>query len=44
MRNAIDACLRAPEHYSASPQWMDELDSVSEGSSTTLGAYHRPWQ
>jgi collagenase-like PrtC family protease len=44
MRQAIDRCLQDPEQYRAAPQWMGELDSVSEGSQTTLGAYHRPWQ
>ena len=44
MRAAIDSCLRDPEHFQPRDQWMQELDSVSEGSQTTLGAYHRPWQ
>jgi putative protease len=26
------------------PQWRSALDSLSEGSQTTLGAYHRSWQ
>jgi len=44
MRAAIDHCLRNPEAYEPRDQWMSELGSVSEGSQTTLGAYHRPWQ
>lgn len=44
MRAAIDHCLQNPENYSPREQWMNELESVSEGSQTTLGAYHRPWQ
>jgi collagenase-like PrtC family protease len=44
MRAAIDQCLQDPQGYQARDQWMHELESVSEGSQTTLGAYHRPWQ
>jgi putative protease len=44
MRAAIDHCLQYPEAYRPRAQWMHELKSVSEGSQTTLGAYHRPWQ
>ncbi|MGD2129095.1 MAG: peptidase U32 family protein [Lysobacterales bacterium] len=44
MRAAIDHCLHDPEAYRPSARWMNELESVSEGSQTTLGAYHRPWQ
>ncbi|RPH93997.1 MAG: U32 family peptidase [Lysobacterales bacterium] len=44
MRAAIDHCLRDGDRYQPDGQWMRELDSVSEGSQTTLGAYHRPWQ
>jgi len=44
MRCAIDACLQNPAGYRPKDQWMRQLDSVSEGSQTTLGAYHRPWQ
>jgi putative protease len=43
-REAIDQCRANPEHYQAKPQWMAVLAGVSEGSQTTLGAYHRPWQ
>jgi putative protease len=43
MRAAIDRCLAAPDDYAPDGAWMAELESVSEGSHTTLGAYHRPW-
>ena len=44
MRAAIDRCLKDPQNYQPESKWMKELGSVSEGSQTTLGAYHRPWQ
>jgi len=44
MRAAIDSCMENPVGYQAKSQWMRELSNVSEGSQTTLGAYHRPWQ
>jgi len=44
MRSAIDHCMLDPTGYQPKKQWMRELDDVSEGSRTTLGAYHRPWQ
>jgi collagenase-like PrtC family protease len=44
MRAAINHCLQDPQAYQPREQWMQELNSVSEGSQTTLGAYHRPWQ
>lgn len=43
-RAAIDACRRNPDGFTAEESWHMELNKVSEGSSTTLGAYHRPWQ
>jgi O2-independent ubiquinone biosynthesis protein UbiU len=43
-RAAIDACTRDPENFHAQADWMAELGKVSEGTQTTLGAYHRPWQ
>ena len=33
-----------PQGYRPKDQWMQQLAGVSEGSITTLGAYHRPWQ
>jgi collagenase-like PrtC family protease len=44
MRAAIDDCMRDPKGYQPKEQWMKKLATVSEGSQTTLGAYHRPWQ
>jgi collagenase-like PrtC family protease len=43
-RAALDACQQDPDHYRPQDDWMAELAKVSEGSQTTLGAYHRPWQ
>jgi len=44
MRAALDRCMENPQKYQPEDKWMKELGSVSEGSQTTLGAYHRPWQ
>ena len=43
-RQAIDTLLRDPEHFQAQQDWTRALQSVSEGTQTTLGAYHRSWQ
>jgi O2-independent ubiquinone biosynthesis protein UbiU len=43
-RSALDAYDRAPQTFTVQPQWRSALDSLSEGSQTTLGAYHRSWQ
>jgi putative protease len=43
-RAALDACERDPEHYRPRADWLAELGKVSEGTQTTLGPYHRPWQ
>jgi putative protease len=43
-RAAMDACERDPEHFKPTAEWIAELGKVSEGTQTTLGAYHRPWQ
>jgi putative protease len=43
-REAIDASLRDPDNYSPKPAWDQALDQVSEGTTTTLGPYYRPWQ
>jgi putative protease len=43
-RAALDACQRDAENYQPQEAWLAELAKVSEGSQTTLGAYHRPWQ
>lgn len=43
-RAALDAYLESPAHYAVQPAWRDVLAGLSEGSQTTLGAYHRAWQ
>ncbi|GAA4497654.1 ubiquinone anaerobic biosynthesis protein UbiU [Pseudaeromonas paramecii] len=43
-RAAIDSYRRDPASYQVAPQWDAQLAAVSEGSQTTLGAYHRQWQ
>ncbi|WNC70359.1 peptidase U32 family protein [Thalassotalea nanhaiensis] len=43
-RQAIDSYKKDPDNYKADPAWMSELGNISEGSQTTLGAYHRNWQ
>lgn len=43
-RAALDSCRQDPQNYRPQPEWMAELGKVSEGTQTTLGAYHRPWQ
>ncbi len=43
-RQAIDRCQADPAAYQAEAGWMDALGAVSEGTQTTLGAYHRKWQ
>ena len=43
-RAALDAYARAPQSFSVQPQWRSALSTLSEGSQTTLGAYHRSWQ
>ncbi|MBI2380469.1 MAG: U32 family peptidase [Gammaproteobacteria bacterium] len=42
-RAAIDRVNQDGE-FRAEPAWHQALASVSEGTQTTLGAYHRPWQ
>ncbi|WP_413112960.1 ubiquinone anaerobic biosynthesis protein UbiU [Thaumasiovibrio sp. DFM-14] len=43
-RAAIDSYQRDPTQYTVDPAWNQALDKISEGSQTTLGAYHRHWQ
>lgn len=43
-RAALDSYNRDSENYQAQNEWLQTLHSVSEGRTTTLGAYHRPWQ
>ncbi|NLS12716.1 U32 family peptidase [Vibrio sp. SM6] len=43
-RAAIDRYLANPEAYQVEEAWNAALANVSEGTQTTLGAYHRKWQ
>jgi len=43
-RQAIDRCQANPAHYQPEAEWMATLGAMSEGTQTTLGAYHRKWQ
>jgi len=43
-REAIDSCNNNQAVYRPKEEWLQILHSVSEGRTTTLGAYHRPWQ
>lgn len=43
-RAAIDAYQANPAAYQVKPEWDAQLARISEGSQTTLGAYHRQWQ
>ncbi|MFV0576226.1 MAG: peptidase U32 family protein [Vibrio sp.] len=43
-RAAIDRYLANPEAYAVEDAWNATLANVSEGTQTTLGAYHRKWQ
>ncbi len=43
-RQAIDTYLANPEQYRVQSEWNRALDKVSEGQTTTLGAYERTWQ
>lgn len=43
-RQAIDRCKAAPQNFVPQRDWMETLGAMSEGTQTTLGAYHRKWQ
>ncbi|MBD1555614.1 U32 family peptidase [Vibrio sp. S9_S30] len=43
-RAAIDRYQASPEHYQVEDAWNSTLANISEGTQTTLGAYHRKWQ
>ncbi|HCZ8392445.1 ubiquinone anaerobic biosynthesis protein UbiU [Proteus mirabilis] len=43
-RAAIDQCKKDPQGFKTQPCWMSALGKISEGTQTTLGAYHRKWQ
>ena len=44
LRQALDACMRDPDHYAPRADWIAQLDNVAEGRQHTLGALHRAWQ
>ena len=43
-RQAIDSYQNDNSSYQVADKWQRELSAVSEGSQTTLGAYHKKWQ
>ncbi len=43
-RAAIDTLLANPQQFAVAQQWQTALAALSEGSQTTLGAYHRKWK
>lgn len=43
-RQAIDRCKADPQNFVPQSAWMETLGAMSEGTQTTLGAYHRKWQ
>ncbi len=43
-RQALDCFARQPASFAVDPAWSRALAGMSEGSQTTLGAYHRAWQ
>ena len=43
-RMALDRYQQKPDNFTVEGEWMNTLANLSEGSQTTLGAYHRKWQ
>ncbi|EFE52045.1 peptidase U32 family protein [Providencia rettgeri] len=43
-RQAIDRYKSNSNNFVTDPKWLKALGGLSEGSQTTLGAYHRKWQ
>ncbi|MHB0777038.1 ubiquinone anaerobic biosynthesis protein UbiU [Halomonas sp. WWR20] len=43
-RQALDSLERDPEGFRPAPAWMTGLGELSEGTTTTLGAYERRWK
>lgn len=43
-RQALDALEVQQEDFKLAAPWQQRLSSLSEGSTTTLGAYHRRWK
>jgi len=44
LRAALDAYRADPEGFVSRADWNAALARLAEGSCSTLGAYHRPWQ
>lgn len=43
LRAALNRLAEDPEAFVVEADWMRALGELSEGTQTTLGAYHRPW-
>ncbi|UYG07674.1 ubiquinone anaerobic biosynthesis protein UbiU [Halomonas sp. M4R1S46] len=43
-RQALDRLDRDPARFHADPAWLAGLGTLSEGTTTTLGAYERRWK
>lgn len=43
-RMALDRYQHNPDNFIVDGVWMNTLANLSEGTQTTLGAYHRKWQ
>ncbi|WP_043531377.1 ubiquinone anaerobic biosynthesis protein UbiU [Litchfieldella xinjiangensis] len=43
-RQALDRLEKAPERFHPEPAWQANLSELSEGATTTLGAYERRWK
>jgi len=43
-RNAIDNCMAQPQGFTPTAAMKECLSAYSEGSQTTLGAYHKHWK
>ncbi|GLX76837.1 protease [Thalassotalea insulae] len=43
-RQALNRYQQSPDDFIVESHWMDTLAKLSEGTQTTLGAYHRKWQ
>ena len=43
-RAALDRYQQNPHAFTIEDKWMQTLANLSEGTQTTLGAYHRKWQ
>jgi len=43
-RQAIDTLMADPQRFQVQDEWNRTLSLLSEGSQTTLGAYHRKWK